>query len=1046
MNIHFISTIIVLLFFLFLIASLTIYVYYRYFRRKYTKERFAFFGLRTVAAFFIFALPLIFIRNPLIEFVFLLIDSSSQFPDFQKSEYLLGGGLILFCGIILALLNAYLFKNWNTLDQYSQFRNQNPKQTIKQPEIVEDAFHIPEPDSRPWNKKVQSLLPLLDHQYDISDESWIINHNSFISNFGPYNNKVIIHCPDQIPSLEETSALIQYFSLENISFSRIIVALQGHGKKKAFDIEGKSVEFKYESEILDDLINTSSYKRYLNHFFNIKKLENSALSLKGIYIPLSGAVLSVNNELYSKGEEISSVENYILKWVKDQTVNSSEQLVVLGDYGQGKTVLMHKIALEMLNNPREYRRIPILIELRGTSPRNLNQARILEIWASRFNMKSQALVELNNAGRLFLIFDGFDEMDLVGDTTILRKHFNKIWSLAAPKTKILVTGRSNLFANNEERKMALGIGKAKTSALYSKTISLNKLTKEQINKFLRNTSENTKMGILNAIENSSDINDLFTRPSTLFQLSTIWESDLIEDKTRLNTAKVIDVFIAKSYDRQQSKGDTTPLTTYERDYFMMGIAIGMMLKYGYTNQIKHEDLAELINDLWRTYPPELPPYGDSMQNTNINEPLPRRMKENEDAFATILKDVRSAGIIVQDLSGRDIFKFSHKSYFECLVSKFYANYILRLEHKSYLNLKINSIVKATKTTLTKLPPSASVSSFLAEFLIDQVEVKNDIGQRLSIETNKKKYSNELFNKLIIKSFPISGRYFPTFTGWISLQTFQKFFIYIFLFSVIIWVVYFSIMNSYSGIELISINSILCLTWGYLLIINRKNLRSETDLQISSYTHYSKNFLLCCLNLELPQKKFSKKLKNLLFADWATPEALIIIDSTIARTIILPGLTAGFFSLYYSNISPDVRFETRDFIAITGVTIILLSSLVTMIDRRISLIVKIYLYVVFFGLLVVLSKNYVLSIFQRMKLLNFTLNSTIMIFLGLIIAIISFTSLGLFLGKQAKSKRNIRDYRGFEDFNYKSSNTDWSSSYSQHKTENIEKLYDSSEND
>ena len=144
----------------------------------------------------------------------------------------------------------------------------------------------------------------------------------------------------------------------------------------------------------------------------------------------------------------------------------NEHLAIMGEYGQGKTVLAHKLVREILNRPEEFDRIPILISLRGRSPRNESGLDILSKWAAQYDVPPRALEELHRAGKLLLILDGFDEMDLVGDTQLLRDHFSRIWGLAKyPNSRIIVTGRQNLFTDDSERRAAIGIHNHRIGAL-----------------------------------------------------------------------------------------------------------------------------------------------------------------------------------------------------------------------------------------------------------------------------------------------------------------------------------------------------------------------------------------------------------------------------------------------------------------------------------------------------------------------------------------------------------------------------------------------------
>jgi len=103
----------------------------------------------------------------------------------------------------------------------------------------------------------------------------------------------------------------------------------------------------------------------------------------------------------------------------------------LGEYGQGKStsslLLCYHLIAQLAEQPDT--RIPILIELRGKNPHTLTSEELLATWAHHYDISIQALLHLHMAGRLLLIFEGFDEIDLSGDTEARISHFRTLWRL-----------------------------------------------------------------------------------------------------------------------------------------------------------------------------------------------------------------------------------------------------------------------------------------------------------------------------------------------------------------------------------------------------------------------------------------------------------------------------------------------------------------------------------------------------------------------------------------------------------------------------------------
>ncbi len=856
--------------------------------RRHTRERFAFFSVRLFAGFMITVISLLLARNQILEALIggFNVVFGYEIPFEEPTDNFVAPIIVLFCSGLLYRIITDLHDNWNGLvstrqmdlmetgrrvsvlkDHQFYWKRRDEIETYKRKEkSTPEVFSSYELDTRPWHIKAANLFNLLDQQYNIKEEHWYGEYQCYLSYYGQENEKMGILCLEKPPTSERINAFVNFIKTREGKFHKLIVAISGEEQRNSYSNKEPYVEFRYESEMLDSLIPLSRYKDFINDYFNQNTLENSTLNLSDMYVPLAGYGVVVGKGKFSPGKTIKSVEKYILNWAKNRQRNSTEHLTILGDYGQGKTVLMHKIAKEMLDHPKEYGRIPILIDLRGLSPRNDDEMAIFGRWANRFQAKAEALWELHRAGKLFIILDGFDEMDLVGDTELLFNHFKQLWTLArVPNSQVLIAGRPNLFADDEERRMALGIQNPRLDLPYSKAIYLDKLSADQIEQVLRGVQAGTKKGILDALKQSggnSNFAELIGRPSTLYQLSTVWDSELAKQKDLLNSATVIGSFVQKVYDRQERK-DSTVLTSSERHYFMMGIAVGMMLEHGYSNQIKNQDLKRWVEKLWNNYPAKLPPYQDAMQGSKAHDFLPVRLRENPDAFETILKDVRVGGILVQDISGRDIFKFAHKSYMEYLVSAFFSGFVLQNAHDRPLLMMVNAIAQSSGFNSGKLKTSPDVEQFSAELVAAQIEVFNAQGKPVSPTESPQLYSKRLYKMLILKSYPVRGRFCPNLTGWLSMHPLQNQFLSICFFAAIINISLTIIQKDYWYFGLKAASGFLCFWWVgivYLYIYHEKFLKKN---KLSDFLSKARLYQNTCQLLKCSIINFSFTLRLVL---------------------------------------------------------------------------------------------------------------------------------------------------------------------------------------
>jgi hypothetical protein len=108
----------------------------------------------------------------------------------------------------------------------------------------------------------------------------------------------------------------------------------------------------------------------------INRLPDSELTLNDVYVP--SRFFSPNG-----AEQNLSIEEYLHDWLIEP---GQRQLALLGEYGQGKSTATLMWAYHLITQQCKLSgRIPLLIELRGTSPRNLTPLQLLGAWAAQYN-------------------------------------------------------------------------------------------------------------------------------------------------------------------------------------------------------------------------------------------------------------------------------------------------------------------------------------------------------------------------------------------------------------------------------------------------------------------------------------------------------------------------------------------------------------------------------------------------------------------------------------------------------------------------------------
>lgn len=443
------------------------------------------------------------------------------------------------------------------------------------------------------------------------------------------------------------------------------------------DIE---IEVVTEEKLLDELVDFTDYKRNIIRKYEKEEISKGyPLTINDVYVEPSCKAYDVEKK---QANDIESIEQYMAEWLNDEAQH--KQLALLGDYGMGKSVLSLRLAYLLLTGQIESKRIPIIIELRGRYIKQYNDTKeILNSWANTYNIPPLALQKLLYAGRLLLIFEGFDELDLIGEKQIRKEHFRKLWEFSIPNSKIIITGRPNYFIDDNEMVTLLRLSQRQAEgSKYCETITLRPFSREQIISAMRRVEPQVSGEIVEVYDKQakdSSFIDLVSRPSSLFFTGQLWKTENLSQKvSNINSAGVIHTYLNNSYKRQDEKDDKSQraiMNSEERAYFMQGIAIATVERHGYTNQINARELEEITEKLFLTFPDEI-----TRQNVKAGSKLLKNRLDKDQSLLlpTIISDIRSCGVLVKDFSRENSFCFAHKSFLEVLIANFISeSYLMK---------------------------------------------------------------------------------------------------------------------------------------------------------------------------------------------------------------------------------------------------------------------------------------------------------------------------------------------------------------------------------
>ena len=749
-----------------LLVGVIIYLVYK--RKKYTRERFAFYSI-----FLFFSMGVMFISHVFSDnsFIIILYKLLNKFFDLQleipQTDWT-GKLWSAFVYFIFGSVIFGIFKTWSgakseddikllemhkSMDFFTAvfkgFKNFNIKIVDKSKNKINDNdkgrdftfFNI----SKDWHTQVKEIFLFISNQYQISEQDWHSEQNIFICKYA--RSDIAIFCCLNKPSIELIREKIDFFKdyYSDKRFKKLIISIQNNENKylkEELQIDDLNIEIRYKNELLNQIVKFDEYFDYLKNEFEKKEITSGDnFKLIDVYVNQKSTLHLPEGLKKKKRRDIENTEEYILKWVNNNKLG--KHIALLGEYGQGKSTLSLKVAYELIMSQSD--RIPIIIELRGKSPKNLTLLEILASWSSQFNINAKAIEKLHEEGKLLVILEGFDEMDLVGDKYIRQSHFKRLVEfMRYEKSKVLITGRPNLFFDNNEMEEFLELNKDQNNLFYCNALILNPLDIKQIEIALRNVDEIIRREILDVLNDknqNSNFKDLISRPSTLYQASIIWNS---LDKNNINSASIINQFIKHSYQRQETKFNTigrtgieSILTINEREYFTLGIAVKMIKNNAYSNQISNREINYAISELFFNIP-------DEVSKDHINGiKLQKRLEDDTHKIETIFNDVRASGILVKDLIKNHNFKFAHKSFLEYLFAFYFSNYIY--QNDSYYAKVVNSISNAYKIQdIYKIKLTDEIIQFISELLIEQ-NSNNYTSKELVKEFLKIILPNKIFN-------------------------------------------------------------------------------------------------------------------------------------------------------------------------------------------------------------------------------------------------------------------------------------------------------------
>ena len=262
----------------------------------------------------------------------------------------------------------------------------------------------------------------------------------------------------------------------------------------------------------------------------------------------------------------------VLEWLGS---DGARFVMLLGDFGRGKTFLLRQLARVLPDRLPALQ--PVLVQLRtlekAPSLDELLAAHLVRHEVDTFDLKK--LRYMIDSGRLALLFDGFDELQLRVGYDNAADYLQTLLQAVTGRAKVALTSRTQHFRSTDQiRQARTALGDRVTTLAASRVAVIEDFTPEQIRDFLTrhyNGDADKARGRFALLEDVHDLLGLSRNPRMLSFIA-----DLDEDRLRaverehgqISAAdlyrELVDRWLVFERDRQAPRGGRPALDEQER--------------------------------------------------------------------------------------------------------------------------------------------------------------------------------------------------------------------------------------------------------------------------------------------------------------------------------------------------------------------------------------------------------------------------------------------------------------------------------------------------
>lgn len=471
------------------------------------------------------------------------------------------------------------------------------------------------------------------------------------------------------------------------------------------------------NDFLDTAVNFAEYRHYIRAEATERKLDNSDLTLSDIY---------VQRKVIDQLGVVHDFRGLMGAW----GVESSRTVFVLtAEYGMGKTSTVLYETMLLLQD-EGVKRAPVLIRMHGRGFTETNIRDFLVAWASSMGMDGTLLWLLFVEGRILLMLDGFDEMQNVADAVSRKKHFDRIWALAAPAgSKVMIIGRPEIFASLDERQALLRTGNTGTYSAVGKVYTLLPFKRDELGESMRNCSPQTRAEIIELFDKDKHFADLIGRPSITHLVATNWDSpDFQEVKSDITAGKAIRYFVFSVFERQEAKlndpdyvrtmleqesiSSFMQLDRAEIGFFTAVLALSMA-REGSVSSVSRAQMRSIIERAYQNLLSADIIVGPE-SGRKSETPIKMKFQDIENPIEQIETSVRTYGVVVESAGPGSSLIFSHQSYAEVLVADYFVKRLFGAS-KEYTKL-VSSCANLEGEAISEVVRTQTINKFCADLI------------------------------------------------------------------------------------------------------------------------------------------------------------------------------------------------------------------------------------------------------------------------------------------------------------------------------------------